>query len=421
MRLRLDYGDYGLEVDLPDQRVTVIEPVSRPALPDPYAALVAALRTPIGRQPLRELVRGGQKVAISVCDITRAQPRREMLQALFDEMPAVRDADVTILIATGTHRVNTPAELEKMLGAEVVRRYRVINHDSRDDTSLGYVGDTSTGVPVHLNRLWVDADFRITTGFVEPHFFAGFSGGPKMVAPGLAGLATVLVLHDARRIGHPNATWGITEGNPIHDDVREIARMTGVDFSIDVTLNREQKITAVFAGDLLEEHRQACAAAKCSAMRAVDTPFDAVLTTNSGYPLDQNLYQAVKGLSAAAQVVKPGGTIVCAAECRDGLPSHGSYGQLLASQPSPEALLRMITAADHAAPDQWQVQIQAQIQMKARVMIKNSCLSPEVVRAAHFEPIDDVGAAIAEVMRAAGSNASLCVLPQGPQTIPYLR
>jgi nickel-dependent lactate racemase len=420
MRLRLDYGDHGLEVDLPDERITVIEPVFKPALPDPYAGLVAALRTPIGRQPLRELARGGRSVAISVCDVTRAQPRREMLQALFDEMPAVRDADVTILIATGTHRVNTPAELERMLGREVLRRYKVVNHDSRDEQALVYVGDTSTGVPVHLNRLWVDADFRITTGFVEPHFFAGFSGGPKMVAPGLAGLTTVLVLHDAQRIGHANATWGITDGNPIHDDVREIARMTGVDFAVDVTLNRQQKITAVFAGDLLEEHRQACAAAKCDAMRAVDAPFDAVLTTNSGYPLDQNLYQAVKGMSAAAQVVKPGGTIVCAAECRDGLPSHGSYGQLLASQPSPEALLRMITAAGHAAPDQWQVQIQAQIQMKARVMIKNGCLSPEVVRAAHFEPIDDVGAAIAEVMRAAGSNASLCVLPQGPQTIPYL-
>ncbi len=421
MRVRLDYGDDGLEVDLPDNAVTVIEPVFKPALPDPYACLVAALRAPTGRAPLRELVRAGQKVAISVCDITRAQPRRDMLRALFNEMPAVRPEDVTILIATGTHRVNTPAELETMLGADILCRYTVINHDSRDEKSLASVGETSTGVPVHLNRRWVDADFRVTTGFVEPHFFAGFSGGPKMVAPGLAGLATVLVLHDARRIGHPNATWGITEGNPIHDDVREIARMTGVDFAVDVTLNRQQKITAVFAGDLLEEHRRACASARCDAMRPVDAPFDVVLTTNSGYPLDQNLYQAVKGLSAAAQVVKPGGTIVCAAECRDGLPAHGSYGRLLASQPTPEALLRMITTAEQAVPDQWQVQIQAQIQMKARVMIKNRCLSPDAVRAAHFEPIDDVGAAVAAATWAAGSDARLCVLPQGPQTIPYLR
>jgi nickel-dependent lactate racemase len=267
----------------------------------------------------------------------------------------------------------------------------------------------------------MSADVRITTGFVEPHFFAGFSGGPKMVAPGLAGLETVLVLHDAARIGHPNATWGITEGNPIHDDVREIARMVGVHFSVDVTLNRSQQITAVFAGDLFLEHRAACEAAKRSAMQPVDAPFEVVLTTNSGFPLDQNLYQAVKGMSAAAQVVRPGGTIICAAECSDGLPSHGSYGQVLASQPSPEKLLAMITAPGYSVPDQWQVQIQAQVQIKAKVLVKTSGLSAAAVRAAHFEPIEDVGRKVGESLQAAGPNARLCVLPQGPQTIPYLR
>jgi nickel-dependent lactate racemase len=272
-----------------------------------------------------------------------------------------------------------------------------------------------------LNRAWIDADIKITTGFVEPHFFAGFSGGPKMVAPGLAGLETVLVLHDARRIGHPDATWGVTDGNPIHDDVREIARLVGVDFAVDVTLNRQQKITAVFAGDLLAEHRAACAAARRDAMRAVESPFDVVLTTNSGFPLDQNLYQAVKGISAAAKVVKPGGTIVCAAECRDGLPSHGSYGQVLASQPSPEKLLAMINSPGYSTPDQWQVQIQAQVQMKATVMVKAGGLTADAVRAAHFQPVEDVTAAVRDAMRTAGPDATLCVLPQGPQTIPYLR
>jgi nickel-dependent lactate racemase len=421
MRVRLDYGVDGLEVDLPQERTTIIEPVFRPAIADPAAALTAALRSPVGRPPLRELVRRGQTVAISVCDITRAQPRQEMLAAVFAEMPDVRAEDVTILIATGTHRTNTPAELEQMLGADIVRRYRVINHDSRDASSLTFVGTTATGVPVHMNRVWMNADIRITTGFVEPHFFAGFSGGPKMVAPGLAGLDTVLVLHDAERIAHPNATWGITEGNPIHDDVREIARMIGVTFSVDVTLNREQKITAVFAGDLFMEHRAACEAAMRDAMRAVEAPFDVVLTTNSGFPLDQNLYQAVKGMSAAAKVVKPGGTIVCAAECRDGLPSHGSYGEVLASQPSPARLLAMIQAPGYSRPDQWQVQIQAQVQLKAAVMVKTAGLTPDAVRAAHFQPVDDVAAAVTDAMRTAGPAATLCVLPHGPQTIPYLR
>jgi nickel-dependent lactate racemase len=420
VRLRLDYGTDGLEVDLPDERVTVIEPVPRPAVPDAHETLIRAIRAPAGRPPLRETPYAGKRIAISVCDITRAQPRRQTIEALLAEMPGVRLEDLTILIATGTHRANTPEELERMLGPELVARCRVINHDARNAAVLRYVGKTSTGVPVYLNHEWLDADVRITTGFVEPHFFAGFSGGPKMVAPGLAGLETVMTLHDAARIGHPKATWGITEGNPIHDDVREIARMVPVDFSVDVTLNREQKITAAFAGEILAEHERACAHAKGTAMRSVPAPFDVVVTTNSGYPLDQNLYQAVKGMSAAAKIVKPAGTIVCAAECRDGLPNHGSYGQVLASQPSPDRLLAMINAPGYSVPDQWQVQVQAQIQTKAQVLVKTDGLAPDAVRAAHFVPIDDVATAVRDALHRAGEGATLCVLPQGPQTIPYL-
>jgi lactate racemase len=420
MRVRLDYGTDGLDVELPDERLTVIEPMARPAVPDAGATLTAAIRSPIGCAPLRQQVRKGQRVAISVCDITRAQPRREQLQALFDEMPDIPRSDITIFIATGTHRSNTDAELERMLGRDILSTCRVVNHDSRDAATLAFVGHTTTGAPVHLNREFLQADIRITTGFVEPHFFAGFSGGPKMVAPGLAGLETVMTLHDAIRIGHPNATWGITEGNPVHDDVREIARMVGVQFAVDVTLNREQQITAAFAGDILEQHRAACRAAKDTAMREVAQPFDVVLTTNSGYPLDQNLYQAVKGMSAAAKIVKHGGTIVCASECRDGLPSHGSYGAILASQPTPEALLAMINTPGYSTPDQWQVQVQSQIQLKAQVLVKTSGLSASEISAAHFTPIDDVTTTVQDALARAGSAATLCVLPQGPQTIPYL-
>ena len=421
MRCRVDYGTNGLDVTLPDERVTIIEPLSGAAVSDPVEAIVAALRAPRGGGPaLATLARPGRSIAISVCDVTRAQPRREMLTALFREMPDVRPEDVTILIATGTHRANTEAELERMLGRAILNRYRVINHDARDASMLLPAGRTSTGVQVFLNRFWIGADVRITTGFVEPHFFAGFSGGPKMVAPGLAGLDTVMTLHDAARIAHPRAVWGITEGNPIHEDVREIARMTGVHFAVDVTLNREHEITGVFAGDLFDEHAAACAAAKRTAMRAVPALFDVVLTSNSGYPLDQNLYQAVKGMSAAARVVKPGGAIICAAECRDGWPSHGSYRPLLRSQPTPEALLAMITAPGYAQPDQWQVQIQAQIGLKARLLVKAEGLTPDELRAAHVEPVADLDDAVANVLAAAGPEATLCVLPQGPQTIPYL-
>jgi nickel-dependent lactate racemase len=415
----LAYGSTGLVVRLPAS-ATVITPRPRSAAPDPLATLRRAIAEPVAGLPLRELARAGQRVAISVCDVTRPQPRPLMLQAIMEALEGViRPADVVVLIATGTHRASTIDERRAMLGDDVLRTWRVLDHDARDRSSLvdlGMVGD----VPVILAREWVEADLRITTGFVEPHFFAGFSGGPKMVAPGLAGLDTVMTLHDAPHIGHPRATWGITEGNPVHDDVREIARMVTVHFAVDVTLNRDQKITAAFAGDVFAEHRAACAFVKDTAMRQVPAPFDVVVTTNSGYPLDQNLYQAVKGMSAAAKIVKPGGTIVSAAECRDGLPSHGSYGAVLASAESPAALLALIASPGYSVPDQWQVQVQAQIQTKAHVLVKTSGLGPDEVRAAHFTPIDDVSGAVRAALSQAGAASTLCVLPQGPQTIPYL-
>ncbi|MFQ5352103.1 MAG: nickel-dependent lactate racemase, partial [Candidatus Binatia bacterium] len=326
LRIALDYGSEGLVVELPRERTTVLEPLYPPALEDPRAALRDALRAPAGLvKPLRELVRGADRVAISVCDGTRPQPRELMLRAILDEMPTVDRENIVLLIATGTHRANTAEELVGMLGSEIAGGFRIVNHDARDPDGLCYCGETSTGVPIWLNRHWVEADFRITTGFVEPHLFAGFSGGPKLVAPGLAGLDTTMELHDAGRIGHSSATWGITHGNPVHDDVREIAIKTGVSFGLDVTLNANKEITGVFAGEVLDEHRLACEASMREAMRAIDSPFDVVVTTNSGFPLDQNLYQAVKGISAAAQAVKDGGVIICAAECRDGLPDHGPY------------------------------------------------------------------------------------------------
>lgn len=241
-----------------------------------------------------------------------------------------------------------------------------------------------------------------------------------MVAPGLAGFDTIMRLHDAGMIGHPKAVWGVTNGNPIHDAVRGIAKQTGVDFSLDVTINRHHEITSAYAGELFQVHQAACQVARHSAMQAVQAPFDVVLTTNSGYPLDQNLYQTVKGMSAAAQVVKNGGTILCAAECSDGIPNHGRYQEILASASGPEELLAMINKPGYDRHDQWQVQIQAQIQTRARVLLKSSYLSPDEVRGAHLEPVDDLDAAVGDALASHGVAARICVLPEGPQTIPYI-
>jgi lactate racemase len=421
MRVRLAYGRNGLDVELPEERTDVVLPSYPSPLRDPLDAVRHALGSPVGAPPLRDLVRPGQRLAVSVCDGTRAQPRELMLRALLDELDGIlAPADVTVLVATGTHRGNSAAELRAMLGDRVVDHCRVVNHDARDDSTLTYVGQTDDGVPVWINSEWVEADVRITTGFVEPHFFAGFSGGPKMVAPGLAGLETVLHLHNGRRIGDPRATWGRCVGNPVHDSIRSAAALAPPALAIDVLLDGAQQITHVFAGELFTMHARARDVATSVAMREVPTAYDVVVTTNSGFPLDQNLYQAVKGMTAAERVVRDGGMIVLAAECSDGLPDHGSYAEMLGRAPTVAGLVELFADPALAVPDQWQVQVQARVQSKARVLVHCAGLSEAQLSAAHLEATSDVGATVAEALDAAGPDSRVCVLPEGPQTIPYI-
>ena len=312
-------------------------------------------------------------------------PSATVLPVLLRDLSHLPTERVRILVATGTHRANTATELESMLGRDVVANYPVINHDAFDRENLAHVGKTSGGIPIWLNRHWVESDLRITTGFVEPHFFAGFSGGPKMVAPGLAGFDTTMRLHDAGMIGDPRSTWGVTDGNPIHDAIREIARLTGVGFSVDVTINRDHAITSVYAGELFAVHTAACDDARRRAMRAVGDRFNVVVTTNSGYPLDQNLYQAVKGISAAAQ----GGAGRRRHRGRRAAgrrPDHGAYREILSMGESPSRLLDAIQSREIERHDQWQVQIQAQIQQRAAVYVKSDGVTPSEVRAAHMRP-----------------------------------
>jgi len=419
--VRLAYGETGLVVGFPEDRTTIITSRYVPAPDDQVSLLRSALEEPVAGPRLGELLTPGQTVAISVCDITRPQPRQLLLPLLLDELEQSVDLDdVVILIATGTHRPNDDEELEVMLGPSVLARTRVVSHDARDERQLAWCGTLGHGVPVWLNRQWVEADVRVTTGFVEPHFFAGFSGGPKMVAPGLAGLGTVLTLHNSIRIGHPKARWGVTQGNPIHDDIRAIAAATGVTFDIDILLNQEQKVIAAFSGELFAAHAAACAAAKELAMVPLRDRFPVVVTSNAGYPLDQNLYQCVKGMSAAAQVVKPGGLIVCAAECRDGFPDHGEYRALLESEPTPEALLAAISRRVGTVPDQWQVQIQAGIQRLVDVTMHTTYLSDADLKRVHLSQTANIEDTVAQALVTYGENARVCVLPEGPLSIPYI-
>jgi nickel-dependent lactate racemase len=426
MRVEIAYGDGHLGVEVPDD-ADVVRPTHRPAAADPAAELRRALRSPVRGPDLRQVVRPGDRVAVSVCDITRPQPRELMLRAILAELAGlVAPGDVTVLVATGTHRATHAAERERMFGPELAASLTVVDHDSRDDDQLSWCGVLGDGVPVRLNKAWVEADVRITTGFVEPHFFAGFSGGPKLVAPGLAGLETILTLHDARRIGDPSATWGRTVGNPVHDDVRAIAAATGVSFALDVVLDAEQRIVEAFGGELSAMHAAACEVVRRTAMRPVGEPYDVVVTSNSGYPLDQNLYQAVKGMSAAAMVVRTGGLVVIAAECRDGFPDHGRFRATLEAASSVDDLRAAIAARGPADTelDQWQVQVLARVLEQARVMVHTDGLSPAQLAAVHLDAAADVSAAVAaeceSVSRRTGRPARVCVLPEGPQTIPYI-
>jgi nickel-dependent lactate racemase len=422
MKIQLAYGKAGLEMYLPDDAdTTVIETRFVESLPDPVQALRDALRNPIGTPPLRDLVRPDQTVAIIFSDITRPTPNHLLLPAVLSELAAVPAENVVLCNALGTHRENTHDELCQMLGEDLVRRYRIEQNNSSDQSTQVYLGKSSFGHDIWVNRVLMQADVKILTGFIEPHFFAGFSGGGKAVMPGMAGQQTVFGNHDAGMIANPKATWGVTHGNPIWEEAREAALKTGPALLLNVTLNRDKHITGVFAGELAAAHDAGIEFVRQSSMVPVAEPFDIVITTNSGYPLDMNLYQAVKGMSAAEQIVRPGGSIIVAAECSDGIPDHGLYGQMLLEADDPQSLFKAIMAATETQQDQWQAQIQARIQAKADVYVYTDHLTDQQIRDALLLPCPDIAQTVEALRDKYGRDARIGVLPEGPQTIPYLQ
>lgn len=432
MKVELAYGKTGLALDLPDDLpadVTVIEPKFVAGLEDETAALVEAVRNPIGCASLAAMAaRLGpdERVAIVVCDATRPVPNKRIMPVVLAELAraGVERERITIINALGTHRPAPREELAELLGEEIVADYCIVQHDCRDKGTMKGVGRLSTGTELWLNAEYVEAGLRITTGFIEPHFFAGFSGGPKLVMPGVASLENVMEAHSYPVIASPKATWGITKGNPVHDVVREAAAMARPHFTINVTLNKNKEITAVFAGDLDAAHEQGTEYMKGVAMQRVDEPFDIVITTNSGYPLDRNLYQTVKGMCAAEGVVRQGGAIIAASQCIDGVPAGSHYDHLLGRSGSPGGAMELISATPEVIPDQWQVQLQARVQLKADVYLYTEGLSDEETVGAMLRPCCDVAALVSrlvsETVEAEGRRARVCVLPEGPQTIPYL-
>ena len=418
MTVNLAYGSGHLPIEVPDDRTTVIEPTHIDGLADEKESVINALQKPIGSQSLLDRISPATKICIAFTDLTRATPNDRIIPWLLEHLGGPND-NITLLNQLGTHRPNTREELETMLTPEVVANYRVLNHEPENPKALVQVGTTADGTPALLNRHIVEADLRIITGFIEPHFFAGFSGGVKGIMPGCAGLETVMSNHGAKNIGDPQATFGVTVGNPLWEELRDIALKTGPSFLLNVTLNEQRDITNVFAGDIIEAHKTGCVFVKKSAMQPVEQPFDIVVTTNSGYPLDLNLYQGVKGMSAGARVLKEGGTLILAAECREGVPDGSPLDDLLRSADSIEEILAMLSTPGFVRPEQWQAQIQALVQRRAEVLV-HCMLDNDTLEACHLAPCADINAEVAKRLAKLGPDAHVAVLPQGPLTIPYL-
>lgn len=396
----------------------LIRPRHEPPLDDPAAAFVEACRAPIHCDALQDLVTPEDRIVITTADGTRPVPNHKLIPWLLDELD-VPESHITVLLGTGSHRANTAEEVVSMFGSDAIERVCVVNHDAYDPALNVEVGRTEAGAPICLSKRYVEADIRIVVGFIEPHFFAGFSGGPKAVAPGVCSIETIHGLHRYDLIAHPESTWGVLDGNPLHEAVCEAAACCPPDFLVNVALNNDKAITALFAGDYLAAHRAGCEHVRERAMAPVPHRFPLVVASNSGHPLDQNLYQTVKGMSAAARIVEDGGAIAVAAECADGVPDHGNFGAMLRDGKSIDALDAQLQALPEPVLDQWQVQVLVNIRKQCGVDLY-STLDPDTVRQCHLNPIADLQTAVEERLRALGPGTPVAVMPEGPLTIPYV-
>lgn len=417
-RIELLYGDGVLPVDLPSDQVTRITPPHSQPLEDEADACRAAFERPIGSAPLHEILHGARSVAVVIPDGTRPLPFRRMLGWLLPEIDAA-GATATIVVGTGSHRANTPEELERMLGRTIARERRVVNHSAFDTATLALAGCGSDGQPVRMNREVLAADRRVALGFIEPHFVAGFSGGYKAVMPGVTAIETIQHYHRAEIIGDIRSTWGQLQGNPTQELVRDYGRLCPIDFLFNITMTPEKAITGFFCGDPIAAHEAGCRHIRAESMVPVPRAYPIVITCNNGFPLDQNLYQAVKGMSAAAMIVEEGGLILQASECRDGFPDHGNFKRLLFEHADAASLLEAVNAPDFHEFDQWEAQLLAMVRVRARIGLR-SLLPAEEVRRAYLEPVDDLAEAVRRELEKRGPRTPIAVLPNGFATIPYL-
>jgi nickel-dependent lactate racemase len=422
MRVDFAFGKSGLMVDLPTSfRHQILEARSARPLPDSIGAVGAALDATIGVAPIEELARGRRSAAISVCDITRPAPNKLVLPPVLSrlERAGIPRENITILIATGLHRPSTGAEIREICGAAVAEQYRVVNHNARNLNEHRNLGTTASGTPVHIDERFVSADLHITLGFIEPHLMLGFSGGRKLIAPGLAAQETIKVLHSPKFMRDARAVEGSIEDNPLHRELLEIARMARHDFVVDVALGRgapgARPICGVFAGDPVAAHRRGVAFVSEAMLETLEEPVDAVITTSAGYPLDLTFYQSIKGITAAAHIVKPGGRILLLAACDEGAGAP-EFSRMLRENPSDREFLRRIAEAP-VTIDQWQLEKLALVTAKATVLF----YVPGLPREFHASLWGRVHATAAEAIEALTAGlpreSRIAVIPEGPYVL----
>ena len=422
MQFDLDYGRTGLTVELPDRHVVgCLELAPAEPLAEPAAAVAGCLARPIAAPPLAELVRGRLSACVVVSDITRPVPNRIILPPILETLEAggIARRKILILVATGLHRPNSDEELVEMLGRPIVENYRIENHDGHDRAAHTHLGDGPRGTPAWIDSRYVAADLKITTGLIEPHLMAGFSGGRKLVCPGLAALETIRIWHSPKFLEHPNARCGCLADNPVHEENTAIARMAGCDFICNVVIDAQRRVLAVVGGDMEAAFEQGVAFARRVVTRVLPEPVDIVVTSSAGYPLDTTFYQSVKGMIGALPIVKPGGTIILAADLSEGIGSE-DFQRLYRENPTIDAFMDRILQSDYFVADQWQLEEFAKVARQAKVKVVSGGLPAEVLRGLFVEPAASVEAAVADAVAEYGPSATIAVIPKGPYVLAQL-
>lgn len=433
MKVNIQYGKKGLDIDIPDGLdVTIANPEPQQPLPDPQAAIAAAIDHPVRgptitaiiKERLKRLKRPADATAcIVVSDHTRPVPSRDILPPLLQRIEAagIQRSRITILVATGLHRGSTALELEHMLGKDILSAYNIINHDSKDRSRLVYKGISSHGTPIWINKVYLDADIKILTGYVDPHFFAGFAGGRKAIVPGIAGEDTVMANHSARHIDNPNARFAVLAGNPIHEDALEIAKHVGVDIIVNVCLDEQHRIIKVAAGDLEAAHDDLVQFMRKTIVKNLDSHYDIVIVNNGGYPLDLNLYQAVKSMVLGEIAVKEGGTIISVNEMSDGFGSD-EFKALIEQETDPRELRNKLVSGELVMEASWQVQTLARAATRAEILVASAMPESAFKNVKlGMKWVPSVEQAIAQAVHKHGKDARILVLPAGPQLIPCVK